>query len=1024
LQDNPAAKGYDGESIKPRFTPHHTMMTSRVTTFRVPTPLRPILQWHLGRAVIGLVCLTAGLAVADETDDKALKRDFAKIVRPFVQTHCLDCHGPDVQEAKLDLSVFSSLDKVATGHATWELVLERLRAKEMPPPDAEQQPDSETRRVIVDWIGEFRKHEALRNAGDPGPVLARRLSNAEYNYTIRDLTGVDMRPTQSFPVDPANAAGFDNSGESLAMSPALLKKYLDASRDILEHLVLKPQGFAFAPHPVVTHTDRDKYCVNRIIQFYQRQPTDVADYFLAAWRFQHRQAFGNPEAALADVASEQQVSPRYLATVWSALVEHEETVGPIAKLQAMWQELPVDVEQLEVATKGCHQMRDYVVQLRQKLEPSFYNLNVKGSHKGSQPFVLWKNRQYATHRMSYDPQALRVRREGATVDPADADLLVPADPTERQRYETAFAKFCRIFPNAFYVSERGRDYLNTPKAEQEKGRLLSAGFHSMMGYFRDDRPLYELVLTATEQRKLDELWQELDFIASAPTRQYQGFLWFERTDSRFIRDPIFDFARAEDNAATSAVMIKKLAKFYLAKAKDNGGSDVAIKAIEDFYRDINAQIRWVARARLKAEPSHLEALLVFAAKAYRRTLSLDERDDLLAFYHSLRAQDKLGHEAALQDSIVSVLMSPHFCYRLDLLASETERRPLSDQELASRLSYFLWSSMPDARLLARAATGELHHSDTLVAETKRMLRDPRAKGLATEFAGNWLDIRRFEEHNSVDRQRFPNFTDELRRAMFDEPAHFFLDLVQNDRSVLDCLDADHTFVNAVLAKHYGIEGESLESGDWRRIDQASRYRRGGLLPMSVFLTKNAPGLRTSPVKRGYWVVRRLLGERIPPPPPNVPELPADESKLGDLSLREMLAKHRDHKSCAGCHDRFDAIGLVFENYGPVGELRDLDLGGRPVDTHATLANGRELKGLHDLRAYLREERQEEFLENLCRKLLSYALGRTLLLSDDLLVQEMRLKLADDGYRFGSLVETIVASSQFLEKRGNDRLVKE
>jgi len=626
--------------------------------------------------------------------------------------------------------------------------------------------------------------------------------------------------------------------------------------------------------------------------------------------------------------------------------------------------------------------------------------------------------------MRYDPNALRIRRDGETVDPATADLLVPADETARQRYESAFAKFSAIFPDAFYISERGRDYLGTPKAEQEKGRLLSAGFHSMMGYFRDDRPLVELMLSPTEQGELDDLWQELDFVTSAPTRQYQGFLWFERTDSRFIRDPIFDFARAEDSEATSAAMIKQLAKIYLAKAKDNGGSDVAIKAIEEFFRDINTQIRWVEHARLKAEPSHLEALLAFTARAYRRELSLAERHDLLAFYHSLRAQYNLGHEAALQDAIASVLMSPHFCYRLDLAASDTVRRPLSDQELASRLSYFLWSSMPDTQLLERVAAGELHQTKTLLVEAKRMLRDRRAVGLAKEFAGNWLDIRRFEEHNSVDRQRFPSFTDELRQAMFDEPIRFFMDLVQNDRSVLECLNADHTFVNGVLAKHYGIEGVNLGEGEWTRIDQANRYGRGGLLPMSVFLTKNAPGLRTSPVKRGYWVVRRLLGERIPPPPPDVPELPADESKLGDLSLRNMLAKHRDHKACAGCHDRFDAIGLVFENYGPIGELRDLDLGGRPVDTHATLANGRQLKGLHDLRDYLREERQEEFLENLCRKLLSYALGRTLLLSDDPLVQEMRLKLVDDGYRFGILVETIVASSQFLEKRGNHQPVKE
>jgi hypothetical protein len=297
-----------------------------------------------------------------------------------------------------------------------------------------------------------------------------------------------------------------------------------------------------------------------------------------------------------------------------------------------------------------------------------------------------------------------------------------------------------------------------------------------------------------------------------------------------------------------------------------------------------------------------------------------------------------------------------------------------------------------------------------------MLRDDRIRGLATEFCGNWLDFRRFEEHNAVDRERFRCFTNELRRAMFEEPIRFFVDLVQEDRPVLDLLYGDYTLVDRTLARHYGMPEEQVPPDGWRRIEGARRYGRGGLLPMSVFLTRNAPGLRTSPVKRGYWVVRRLLGEVIPPPPPKVPELPGDEAKLGDLTLREALARHRQDPSCSGCHARFDSIGLAFEGYGPVGERRDRDLGGRPVDTRAAFPGGGEGCGLEGLVDYLRERRQEEFLDNLCRKLLSYALGRTLLLSDDPLVEEMRAKLAGNGYRFGSLVETIVTSPQFLRRR--------
>jgi hypothetical protein len=350
-------------------------------------------------------------------------------------------------------------------------------------------------------------------------------------------------------------------------------------------------------------------------------------------------------------------------------------------------------------------------------------------------------------------------------------------------------------------------------------------------------------------------------------------------------------------------------------------------------------------------------------------------------------------------------------------------RPLSDYDLASRLSYFLWSSMPDQPLLARAAAGDLHRPDVLVREARRLLQDDRVRGLATEFGGNWLDFRRFEEHNAVDRERFKTFNNELRQAMFEEPIRFFIALVREDRPVLDFLQADYTFVTPILARHYGMTGLEFRSNEWVRVDEAHRYGRGGLLPMSVFMTRNAPGLRTSPVKRGYWVVRRLLGERIPPPPPDVPELPNDEAKLGEFTLRETLAKHREDKSCAGCHARFDSIGLAFEGYDPVGELRTRDFGGRPVDTRATFPGGSEGSGLDGLRRYLREHRQEEFLDNFCRKLLVYALGRGLLPSDDALVQDLRAKLAANGNRFGSLVETIVTSPQFLTRRGRDDLTK-
>ena len=936
-----------------------------------------------------LVLFSGSLAAGAEPGESPLERRFEEVVRPFLEAHCLACHGVKKQEGKLDLSAQTTSAAVVKNHRLWETVLERLDAEEMPPEDAPRQPSPRDRQAVIEWVRALRAREARRNAGDPGPVLARRLSSAEFDDTIRDLTGADIRPTREFPVDPANEAGFDNSGESLAMSPALLTKYLAAARRVADHLVLTPNGFAFAPEPAVSETDRDKYCVQRIIDFYRRHRIDHADYFLAAWRFQHREALGKPAAALGDMARASGLSAKYLATLWPILTEARTEVGPLADLQALWQKLPADPSRQDEARRDCERMRDFAVQARKSFESRIDKVSVRGISAGSQPFVLWRNRKLAEQRMRYSGT-------GPTRD---------------------LEEFCRVFPDTFFVADRPPYF--QPKGEPS-GRLLTAGFHLMQGYFRDDAPLYELVLDEADRRALDALWRELNFATQAPIRQYKDFIFFERAEPpRFLQEPAFDFARSEDKDATSDAKRGRLAELYLAKARNNGANEEALQAIETYFATIGTEIRLVEQSHRDAGPSHLKALETFAERAYRRPLAASERQGLIAFYRASRDEGGLSHEDAIRDSVAGILMSPHFCYRVDPAEPGEAARPLSEYALASRLSYFLWSSMPDEELRAHAAAGDLHRPDVLAGQARRMLRDARVRGLALEFGGNWLGFRRFEEHNGVDRARFPSFTNELRQAMFEEPVRFLVDLASRDRSVLDLLDADHTFVNPILAKHYGMPVPESGPDEWARVDDARRFGRGGLPPMAVFLTANSPGLRTSPVKRGYWVVRRALGETIPAPPPEVPELPGDEAKSGDLTLPQLLARHRENKSCAGCHQRFDAVGLAFEGYGPIGERRDRDLGGRPVDARATFPDGSQGEGLDGLRRYLAEHRREEFLDNLCRKLLAYALGRGLLLSDETTLQAMRDRLKADGHRFGGLVETIVTSPQFLNKRGKD-----
>jgi hypothetical protein len=346
------------------------------------------------------------------------------------------------------------------------------------------------------------------------------------------------------------------------------------------------------------------------------------------------------------------------------------------------------------------------------------------------------------------------------------------------------------------------------------------------------------VLDDAQKQQLDRLWQELDFITLAPIRQHTGFIWYERAESRTIKAPEFDSFRSEDKDITSEAKIKQLAELYLKQARKNapadGSADEALKAVEDFFTNVNANVRHLEQARLAAEPSHLKSLLNFAQRAYRRPLSEAEQANLLAFYHSLRDKDGLSHEDALRDSLVVILMSPNFCFHVDLDVVGDRPQALSDYALASRLSYFLWSSLPDDALLGHAAAGDLHEPKVLQAETQRMIHDPRIRGFAVEFGGHWLDFRQFQQHNSVDRQRFPSFTNELREAMFEEPVRFLIDMIQNDRSVLDCLYSNYTLVNPVLAKHYGMPEMHTAADQWMRGRTPISSSAAGCCPWRCF----------------------------------------------------------------------------------------------------------------------------------------------------------------------------------------------
>jgi len=403
-----------------------------------------------------------------------------------------------------------------------------------------------------------------------------------------------------------------------------------------------------------------------------------------------------------------------------------------------------------------------------------------------------------------------------------------------------------------------------------------------------------------------------------------------------------------------------------------------------------------------------------AERAFRRPVSTREVRRLQEIF-TLAEQDGATFPEAIEVMCQALLVSPHFLFRIEKTRSgigSRSVRNIGEFELASRLSYFLWSSMPDARLLQLAKRNRLRNRDVLQAEVTRMLIDPKAEALVENFGGQWLELRNIAEMHP-DPDRFPEFDDALRAAMRDETEMLFTAIIHEDLSVLTFLDAEFTYLNEQLAGHYGIEG--VDGPAMRRVPLAGP-QRGGILTQASILTLTSYPTRTSPVLRGKWVLENLLGAPPPPPPANVP--PLDEQKVATAqSLRAQFEQHRADPGCASCHSVMDPLGFGLENYDPIGRWRESQPGA-PIDSAGELPSGEQFTNPGELRAVLVAHRKD-FVRCLVEKMMIYALGRGLVPYDKLAVAEICDQVEQNDHRFSSMVLGIVDSFPFQKSRGEE-----
>ncbi len=1009
-------------------------------------------------------------------------------VRVLLSETCTDCHNTRKAKGGVDLERFGDDPAVEAEYALWEKVKEVVAKGDMPPADETQLTAAE-KQQLLGWTGAALDAVAAANAGDPGPVTLRRLTNAEYDRSVRDLTGTDYALASEFQPDGGGGEGFANTGDTLFVNPSQLDKYLAAARKLADHTTILPgSGIVFHPQRIGPRSPEQvkDQAQQALYVWYQKMaephlPKDdedfrEADYMLACWKWKHRDKTG--ATSLDQLAKEANLKPAFLANWWKMLNDAKYESRFLDLTRQTWHALaaPADDSPKSVPPVVLASLRDIQAERRS------WNLPKAGSG-------VQRRQQDADGLRSYrlaDPLA---KNAGGEDWGAAGGVTAKGRPEQPDRVHLVLGDigdgnagdYVQI--SGLTVRVGGKNHEYAPYLRQQRAGLAQrlkelqggqpakpgespeqlqkrlAAFDAVLARFGKDPlgkkavpenvlaaqapaviplPLPEGATGITGTGKLDMRSPEVDqatvqwaLVAGEPPDPktiLPGVLtvWKVRTEA--ARRTMGDFSRMK--AVFPDMLERRLEEVARNFYRNTPGpgvyyySDEQLLAViseaeKQRFKQMREDWGYVAPAKLNEAQAKayddrlLGHLAEFASRAWRRPLSDEERGQIRGLYAQGRAKE-LDRESAARECLAFILVSPKFLYKTETgtLAGVDEGAevPLRAWEIASRLSYFLWSSLPDAALRRAAADGSLLKPEGRAAQVRRMMRDPKASALAGEFAGQWLEFKGFANHSAVDDKKFPQFTPELRRDMDRETHAFFTHLIREDRPVHEILSADYTFLNERLAKHYGVPGVS---GEELVKVSVSGKQRGGLLGQGSLLTKTSRSHRTSPVLRGNWLLQAVLGTPVPPPPSDVPELKEHGPK--PATVREMLEQHRAAKACSGCHDRIDPLGFALENFDPIGRWREKDEAGLPLDVSAQVKGGQPFLGFEGLRAYLKIQ-QPQFARHFSRKLLGYALGRQVLPTDKALLQDMQAAASRDDGHFSDAILRVVESRQFLNKR--------
>jgi hypothetical protein len=939
-------------------------------------------------AVLLLAACTCLAVFNTGVQGEELVSSFQENVQPILTRYCVRCHDADV--TKGDLRVDRLTAKFdATQIETWHDVLDRVATGEMPPQDAEELPTLQRRKLLA-WIR--KKLDAIESEGEPrGHAVVRRLTRYEYSNTLRDLTGIALDYSVDLPPDSISRNGFKNNGAALGISALQMEYYVRAARRAMEKAIVTGP----AP-PVHRHRFESSSASNA-----PKNKSPIGNRMEPGGQFFGKMLEYPREGEFVirvkagAVVPEGQGFPR----MQIKLGLRSDTVSPTRMLGT------VDVSNPEQSLQ--------IYEFRGRIEefplpgknPKFPGVTIAVSNAYDDGLPAERVVKYPLVKLSRDETKLVQSRIKERV------LRLP----KQQKAGT-------------YNEKSGRDFNKTVRALQKHIEELRFVDRESEADIDVACRLFEI---DTLQKKLDRQLKQL-----CKENEIDHVEWLQRFESDNA-DQLNDNASViqkfkhltplnpRDKDAISALLPPGPPRSTLVLEWLEFEGPLFDKWPPENHRNLLPELHDTAGVHtgktLDSSPANeqrraRQAIKRFMKRAFRRPVTSADVTYVMDYYAEVRQRSE-SFEEAMREAFVMILISPEFLYQIQPRhASEAQR--LTPQEFATRLSYFLWATMPDAELTSLADSGKLLETKVVEDQVRRLLRSRKSSQFVTHFTDQWLDVSGIDRV-AVNPEYYPDFDNELKASMQGETRAFFGELLNHDLSALNLIDSDFVMVDAALAQHYGVKGP--RGSTFERVNLAGDSRRGGLLTQASVLLLNSTGEDSHPIRRGVWLRSRLLGDPPAPPPPDVPDLDTQSDEAVLLSVREQLERHRNREACNDCHRGIDPWGIPFENFDAIGKFRNdaVRLGSKKgkkvsvaVSSHSVLPNGVKIQDISDLKAYLLERERRRFATTLVSRLVEYGTGRAIGFEDRKQIEMLTDTFEAEDYRLSDLIVAIVQSSLF------------